>query len=99
MKWTAWHARGELPDAAVSESGLKITPLTNTVPEEAKRSDAPRIRSASTFKITDLLLEVDRWTGFSKHFTHLKTGEPAKDPSCYSQLFSPTASISESQNG
>ena len=28
-------ARGELPDAAVSESGLKITPLTNTVPEEA----------------------------------------------------------------
>ncbi len=21
----------------------------------------------------------DRWTGFSKHFTHLKTGEPAKD--------------------
>jgi Tn3 transposase DDE domain len=30
-------------------------------------------------KITDLLLEVDRWTGFSKHFTHLKTGEPAKD--------------------
>ncbi len=28
-------ARGELPDAAVSESGLKITPLTNTVPEDA----------------------------------------------------------------
>jgi hypothetical protein len=28
-------ARGELPDAAVSESGLKITPLTNTVPEQA----------------------------------------------------------------
>jgi len=30
-------------------------------------------------KITDLLLEVDHWTGFSKHFTHLKSGEPAKD--------------------
>jgi hypothetical protein len=30
-------------------------------------------------KITDLLLEVDRWTGFSRHFTHIKTGEPAKD--------------------
>jgi hypothetical protein len=27
-------ARGELPDAAVSESGLKITPLTHAVPEE-----------------------------------------------------------------
>jgi hypothetical protein len=31
-------------------------------------------------KITDLLLEVDRWTGFTRRFTHLKTGEPAKDP-------------------
>ncbi len=30
-------------------------------------------------KITDLLIEVDRWTGFSKHFTHLKTDKPAKD--------------------
>ena len=29
---------------------------------------------------TDLLLEVDRWTGFTRRFTHLKTGEPAKDP-------------------
>ena len=31
-------------------------------------------------KITDLLLEVDRWTGFSRHFTHLKTGQPCEDP-------------------
>jgi hypothetical protein len=31
-------------------------------------------------KITDLLLEVDRWTGFSQHFTHLKTGQPCEDP-------------------
>ena len=29
-------------------------------------------------KITDLL--VDRWTGFSQHFTHLKTGQPCEDP-------------------
>ena len=31
-------------------------------------------------KITDLLLEVNRWTGFTRYFVHLKTGEPAKDP-------------------
>ncbi len=30
-------------------------------------------------KITDLLLEVNRWTGFTRSFVHLKTGEPAKD--------------------
>jgi TnpA family transposase len=72
-------ARGELPDAAVSESGLKITPLTNTVPEEASVLMRRSYSLLPHIKITDLLLEVDRWTGFSKHFTHLKTGEPAKD--------------------
>jgi Tn3 transposase DDE domain len=75
----ALAARGELPDAAVSESGLKITPLTNTVPEEASVLMRRAYALLPHIKITDLLLEVDRWTGFSKHFTHLKTGEPAKD--------------------
>ena len=30
-------------------------------------------------KVTDLLLEVDRWTGFTDDFTHLKHHEPATD--------------------
>ena len=30
-------------------------------------------------KITELLLEVDKWTGFTQHCTHLKTGDTAKD--------------------
>ena len=32
-------------------------------------------------KITELLEEVDRWTGFTRHFTHLKTRDQAKDKS------------------
>ena len=72
-------ARGELRDAAVSESGLKISPLTNAVPDEASVLMRRAYALLPHIKITDLLLEVDRWTGFSKHFTHLKTGEPAKD--------------------
>jgi hypothetical protein len=75
----ALAARGELPDAAVNESGLKITPLTNTVPEEASVLMRRAYALLPHTKITDLLLEVDRWTGFSRHFTHIKTGEPAKD--------------------
>jgi Tn3 transposase DDE domain len=27
-----------------------------------------------------MLMEVDRWTGFTRHFAHLKTNEPVKDP-------------------
>jgi len=30
-------------------------------------------------KITDLLLEVDRWTGFSECFTHQRNGQPAEN--------------------
>jgi len=30
-------------------------------------------------KVTDLLLEVDRWTDFTRYFTHLKSDEPATD--------------------
>lgn len=30
-------------------------------------------------KITELLLEVESWTGFSSYFTHLKSGDIAKD--------------------
>lgn len=30
-------------------------------------------------KLPDLLLEVDAWTGFSRHFTHLQSGDQPKD--------------------
>ena len=32
-------------------------------------------------KITELLMEVDSWTGFTNHFTHAKTGDGAGDKS------------------
>jgi TnpA family transposase len=47
----------------------------------------PKLLKSQTYgllphvKITDLLLEVDRWTNFTRHFTHLKSAEPAADRS------------------
>jgi TnpA family transposase len=72
--------RGELPDATIAAGELKITPLTNTVPEEATALMRQAYALLPHVKITDLLLEVDRWTGFSGHFTHLKSGQPCEDP-------------------
>ena len=74
--------RGELPDAAIVAGELKIMPLTNTVPKEATALMRQAYALLPHIKITDLLLEVDRWTGFSRHFTHLnlKTGQPCEDP-------------------
>ncbi|WP_035564450.1 Tn3 family transposase [Hymenobacter sp. IS2118] len=72
-------AAGELPDASLTAAGLKITPLDAAVPGAAQALIDQVARLLPHVKITDLLLEVDEWTGFSRHFTHLKTGAPAKD--------------------
>jgi len=72
-------AADELPDAIINESGLKITPLDPVIPENAKKFINQATALLPHVKITELLLEVDQWTQFSDHFTHLKSSEHAKD--------------------
>ena len=68
-----------LPDAIITDTGLKITPQDTVVPDSAQvlidqaSSLLPRI------KITELLMEVDEWTGFTRHFVHLKSGMQVQD--------------------
>ncbi len=73
-------AHNELPDASITSSGgLKITPLDNAVPDEAEALMQQACGLLPNLKITELLLEVDSWTGFSRHFKHLKSGDAAGD--------------------
>lgn len=74
-------AANELPAAAVitSSGRLKITPLDNAVPNEAEELIQQTCSLLPRLKITELLLEVDSWTDFTRHFKHLKSGEAAKD--------------------
>jgi TnpA family transposase len=72
---------GELPDVELTERGLKIKPLEDAVPPAAESLIREVAGLLPHVKITDLLLEVDRWTDFSRHFTHLKSGDAAKDRS------------------
>jgi TnpA family transposase len=69
----------QLPDAIITASGLRITPLANAVPDEADILMQRAYALLPHVKITELLLEVDEWTGFTRHFTHLKSGDTAKD--------------------
>jgi TnpA family transposase len=71
----------QLPYAELNSSGLKISPLENSVPKEAETLRDALSSMLPHVKITDLLMEVDRWTGFTRHFAHLKTNDPVKDPS------------------
>ncbi len=68
-----------LPDAIITESGLKISPLDAAVPDTAQALIDQSSLLLPHIKITDLLMEVDAWTGFTRHFTHLKSGEMVKD--------------------
>ena len=73
-------AANELPDAAITSTGrLKVTPLDNAVPDEAEALMQQAYRLLPHLKITELLLEVDDWTGFTCHFTHLKSGAVVED--------------------
>ncbi len=72
-------SQDKLEDVCINEDGLKITPLNNSVPNEALGFIQKIYGMMPHLKITELLLEVDNWTGFSRFFTHLKTGEPPSD--------------------
>jgi TnpA family transposase len=69
----------QLPDATITEHGLRVTPLDKAVPEEAERLIVQASGLLPHLKITELLLEVDEWTGFTRHFTHMKNDSEAKD--------------------
>ena len=73
-------AANELPDAVFTDAGrFKITPLNNAVPDEANVFIQQVNGLLPHLKITELLLEVDAWTDFTRHFTHLKSGDTAQD--------------------
>ncbi|MFK0380320.1 Tn3 family transposase [Pandoraea sp. NPDC090278] len=73
-------AADELPDATITSTGrIKITPLDNAVPDEAEALMQQVYSLLPRLKITDLLLEVDGWTNFTRHFKHLKSGAAAED--------------------
>jgi TnpA family transposase len=69
----------ELPNAIITNTGLKITQLETIVPDGAQRLIDQTSALLPRIKITELLMEVDDWTGFTRHFVHLKDGHPAPD--------------------
>ena len=78
---------GQLEGVRLEKGRIIISPLTSGVPPEADEHTQraydllPSLAGAAgrVVKITDLLVEVDRWTNFTSHFTTLRNGTPTKD--------------------
>jgi hypothetical protein len=70
---------GKLPDVDLSNGALKISPLRGITPREADALQRHAYDTLPRVRITDLLMEVNTWTGFAEHFTHCRSGRSAKD--------------------
>ena len=66
-----------LPDVRIADGAMRITALDAAVPQAAQELASRVYARLPRVRITDLLEEVDGWTGFAGCFTHLRTGLPA----------------------
>ncbi len=69
----------DLPDVVIDAKGLKVSAHDTVVPDDAQVLIDRTASMLPHLKITELLVEVEQWTGFSQHFTHLKTGAGVQD--------------------
>src|SRR5271165_3457558 len=69
-----------LEDVTIKDGKMKITPLKAVTPEAAEELADRLYAMTPNTRITSLLSDVHRWTGFADAFTHLHTGLPADDP-------------------
>lgn len=54
---------------------LHLPPLDKAVPEDVERLQSRIYGLLPHLPLADLLLEVDNWTGFLRHFTHLTSAD------------------------
>lgn len=72
-------AAGHLPDVSITEEGLYLSPIRREEQDQAKALSARLYALMPRVRITDLLAEVNSWTGFANRFTHFRTGETAAE--------------------
>src|ERR1700677_3718884 len=82
LKQLAYRARaGKLEGVRLVNGALVVSPLESEVPEAADALKWELNSFLPNVHITDLLAEVDGWTGLAEKFTHLRTGDLVRNRS------------------
>jgi TnpA family transposase len=72
--------RGAVEDVEIRNGKLRVAALPDSVPPEVERLDAVVDRLLPKVRVTHLLSEVARRTGFTDRFTELRSGKPHSNP-------------------
>jgi hypothetical protein len=72
---------GKLEGVRLVGGALVVSPLESEVPDAAEALKWELNSFLPNVHITDLLAEVDGWTGFADKFTHLRTGDMVRNRS------------------
>lgn len=76
------HLAGDHLVPKRSLAGLRVildSPLTSQAPSHVDDQTQRVYDLLPSIKISDLLVEVDRWTNFTRHFTTLRHSTPPRD--------------------
>jgi TnpA family transposase len=71
--------KNSLTDVTLKNDRLVVSPLQGAIPEGVRSLRQQLYRMLPRIRLTELLVEVDSWTGFTRHFTHLQSDEPCED--------------------
>lgn len=68
--------RGLLEGVRLKDGKIQVTRPKRVEPKGMKEFRRKIYGFLPRIRLTDLIMEVDSWTGFSRHFTHVRSGEP-----------------------